>query len=351
MHVKYDACAIPHLHDPPLVRYTSLMQSKPLVTLGIVSYNRLNYLRALVSSARACIQYPNIQWIIVDGNSKEPGLREYIDSLDFIDHKIFMECTHAQAMNKIVELTKGDCLLMLPEDVQFIARGDWLEDMVDVALRNPGIGHIIFNYQRRSTIQRLFSKANLHLRWGAHRFYIPLPWPRRFNTYRSARGLEFYGLGNLREGICGSGIMSFTRTEVWRKLGPWRTTNSKVGNDSSLGAEDDMVMRFFSSGLKLETVLMSTCVNADLVTDSRGTKARVRGGNRRYGNYMKPTNGDLYYKVCEMDELKKLPHQGIAASFEDAVKSVGYDLPFDSAGNLLKLSTLDTTAEPYETIF
>ena len=49
--------------------------SAPLVTIGVVSYNRLHYLRALMESARECAQYPRVQWILVDGNSVEPGLR------------------------------------------------------------------------------------------------------------------------------------------------------------------------------------------------------------------------------------------------------------------------------------
>lgn len=324
----------------------------PLVTIGVVSFNRLNYLRALMSSARECIDYPNLQWIVVDGNSREPGLREYVESLDFVQHKIFMDCTHAEAMNRIVSEAKGECLLLLPEDVQFIVKGDWLKDMVDVALNNEKVGHVIFNYQRRSTIQRLFGNAHLHIRFGRHRRFLKLPFPRRPNIYRSSRGLEFFGLGNLREGICGSGIMSFTRTEVWRTLGPWRTTNTKVGNDSSLGAEDDMVYRYFQSGLNLETVLMRYCVNGDIVTDMRGTKARVRGGDKRYGNYMRAHGGDLYYRILGWDELKRrFSSKFPAPSFEDVVEPIGFALPFDQEGNLLKLGALDTSAEPFEKIF
>jgi glycosyltransferase involved in cell wall biosynthesis len=323
----------------------------PLVTVGVVSYNRLRYLRALMTSARECLRYPNLQWIVVDGESREAGLREYVESLDFVQHKIFRTCTHAEAMNIIVAEAKGECLLMLPEDVQFIARGDWLRDMAEVAIANPRVGHVIFNYQRRSTIRRLFGNAHLRLRLGNHHRLVPLPFRRPYRTYRTSRGAEFFGLGNMREGICGSGIMSFTRTEVWRRLGPWRTTNANVGNDSSLGAEDDMVARFFASGMDLETVLMRYCVNADIVTDMRGTKARVRGGNRRYGNYMAPRSGDLYYKIFDGSELPAR-FGGIhpAPGFEDVVEPIGYELPYDAGGNLLKTGALDTATEPYELI-
>src|SRR5207237_240864 len=47
--------------------------STSVVTIGVVSYNRLHYLRALMESARECVRYPDVQWIVVDGNSVEPG--------------------------------------------------------------------------------------------------------------------------------------------------------------------------------------------------------------------------------------------------------------------------------------
>ena len=328
------------------------MQELPLITIGVVSFNRLRYLKALMTSARECIQYPNLQWIIVDGNSREPGLREYIERLDFVQHKIFKTCTHAEAMNTIVAEAKGECLMILPEDVQFVVRGDWLRDMADVALRNEKVGQVSFNFQRRLTIRRLFTNAHLHLRLGHHRKYVKLPFPRRPNVYRSERGLEFFGMGNMREGICGSGIMSFMRTEVWRQLGPWRTTNAKVGVDSSLGAEDDMVLRYFQSGLDLENVLMRYCVNADIVTDMRGSKARVRGGNKRYGRYLAPTGGDIYYRLLDWEEMPRR-FSGIhpAPGFEDVIEPIGFELPFDREGNLLKDGSLDPDREPFELIF
>ncbi len=38
----------------------------------------------------------------------EPGLREYVESLDFVQHKIFEDCPHPEAMNVILELAQGE---------------------------------------------------------------------------------------------------------------------------------------------------------------------------------------------------------------------------------------------------
>jgi hypothetical protein len=39
--------------------------SAPLVTIGVVSYNRLHYLRALLESSSECALYPGVQCILV----------------------------------------------------------------------------------------------------------------------------------------------------------------------------------------------------------------------------------------------------------------------------------------------
>src|SRR5919197_796141 len=129
----------------------------PLVTIGVVSYNRLHYLRALMESARECVRYPRVQWILVDGNSVEPDLRNYVESLDFVGEKVFRECTQVEAMNEIVERAEGEYLMMLPEDVQFVRRGAWLADMVELVRDHPEVGHVQFDAQRRPTLARHFA--------------------------------------------------------------------------------------------------------------------------------------------------------------------------------------------------
>lgn len=315
------------------------MSSPPLVTIGILSYNRLRYLRVLVDSARECIRYPNVQWVLVDGASVEPGLREYVEGLDFLDELVVEPCTHAEALNRVLELARGDYLMILPEDVQFIVRGGWLADLVELVGTEPGVGHVCFDVQRRGTIHRNFVATSL-------------PFVRRrFRRYRTESGREFLGYGDRRDGVNGAGIMSFCRTEIWRTLGPWRTTEElAVSNDSSLGGERDMELRYQRSGLELEAVMMRYPVAADVVTDPRGTKARVRAGNRRYGRYAPPPDGRFYYRVWDDSELdERFARFQPAPGFEDYVEPLGFALPLDSEGNLLKVSVIDEQ-EPYELV-
>ena len=322
------------------------MTSDPLVTIGVVSYNRLHYLRALVESARRCIEYPNLQWIVVDGNSVEPGLRDYVESLDFLDHAVFADCSHPEAMNTILELTEGDFLLMLPEDVQFIVRGDWLRDFVRVASR-PNVGHVQFDAQRRRTLQRHFVETRAVVRGRELHIPIVRRRPRRIVT---ESGRTFLGYGGRREPVGAAGIVTFVRTEIRRTLGPWRTSGTATSKqDSSLGAEVDMLRRWRASGLALEAYLARIPVAADIVTDPRGTKARIRFGNRRYGRYAPPFDGDLYYRIWEEGDLGRFRDDEPAVAFEDIVEPLGFALPLDEGGNLLKTNVV-TDDEPYEIV-
>lgn len=315
-----------------------------LVTVAVVSYNRLHYLRALIASARECLQYPALQWIVVDGGSVEPGLRDYLESLDFVDEKVFRPCSHADAMNEIVERARGEFVLMLPEDVQFVRRGPWLADMVEIASR-PDVGHVQFDAQRRQTLRRHFVERPLRLR--GRRVPGLRASPRRL---RAASGAEFLGYGAARDSVGAAGIVTFVRTEIRRALGPWRT-NQKLATmqDSGVGAEADMIERASRADLGLEAFLMRIPAAADIVTDPRGTKARIRSGNRRYGLYAPPPEPPFYYRIWGEEEVGRFGTYDPAPSFEEFVEPRGFELPLDEQGNMLKTNVI-TEHEPYELI-
>jgi hypothetical protein len=139
-------------------------------------------------------------------------------------------------------------------------------------------------------------------------------------------------------GICGSGIPSLTRTDVWRQLGPWKTTTSSEANliDSSLGAEDDMVLRFFKHGAPLQMAYMVKPVAADILTDPTGCKAKVRG-NRRNGVYLPPPEGTVYYKIFDTTTIPD-PPGNFPISFMEGVSPIGFTIPTDPNGDPLKSS-------------
>lgn len=308
----------------------------PLVTIGVLSWNRLHYLRATLESARRCIQYPNLQWIVVDNCSTETGLAAYLKSCDWIDELVFLQSDHVTAMNEIVARARGEVLLLWPDDMQFIVEGDWMSACVEALLENRWLGSLGLNCLRRTTLQKKFQTPAwkelrsivAEARWFGGQFRVP----RRVQT---SHGLDFYTFGWREEGVVGSGIPSLTRTEVWKTLGPWKAPGAADLTDSSGGGEDEMTERWRRSGHAWQRVAPYIPVAADILTDSLGTKAKVRK-NIRYGVYAPPVESPFYYQILSQAEARQIPTRGLPLAFEELVRPLGFPLPLDSAGNLLK---------------
>ncbi len=313
------------------------MTPLPRITVAFLSWNRLHYLRATVESARRCIQYPDIEWIISDNESREPGLRTYIDQLDWIPNKWSREQTHAAAMNEIVQRASGKYLVLWPDDVQFVVEGDWMARLVQTLENNPWIGSTGLNFLRRKTYRRLLGAPRAQESVG-----IIAEAVRRRRAFRLPRRISgpeaLVSCGWRIPGVVPSGIPSLTRLECWKKLGPWKTRGAAQSNliDSSLGAEDDMIERFQNSGFNWQQALLMRPVAADIINDELGCKAKIRGG-KRHGIYTPPKAGPFYYDILSEASLSAI-EQGYPLCFEETVRPIGFTLPCDSEGNLLKSS-------------
>jgi hypothetical protein len=120
-------------------------------------------------------------------------------------------------------------------------------------------------------------------------------------------------------------------------MGDWRAREKRTEQnliDSSLGAEADMVQRFYERGEPLQQAVLSCSVAADIVTDPIGSKAKVRKG-KRFGVYLPPPCMPYYYKITEEVDLD-FRKPDIPLSFEECVIPLGFHLPMDCKGNLLK---------------
>ena len=309
----------------------------PRITIAILSWNRLHYLRATLESARRCIHYPNIEWIVVDNMSIEPGLRDYLDSLDWLDHLVYKKQTHAEAMNQIVEMATGEYLVIWPEDVQFVIEGDWMADVVELLQQNTDIGSVCLDYMRKVTIDSLLRPKWIK-NWRLIKKEISsfgLSFRRGREIYSSS-GLKAFTFGWQKPGICGSGIPSITPIQVWRDLGPWKTTvpDGTQSVDSSLGAEEDMVYRFFNRNRHLQGAALWAPVAADIITDPLGCKAKVRG-NYRYGVYMPPPVPPYYYQI-HSEDIRHPNSSSDPTNFSDGVKPLGFAIPHDAHGDRCK---------------
>ena len=129
----------------------------PLVTIAFLSWNRRHYLRATLESARRCIVYPELEWIVSDNESEEPGLRDYLENQTWLSRRIYRKQSHAEAMNQIVAEARGTYLLLWPDDAQFMIAGPWLSDLVEILEAHADIGSVTLDALRRQSLRRVFA--------------------------------------------------------------------------------------------------------------------------------------------------------------------------------------------------
>jgi hypothetical protein len=319
----------------------------PLITIGVVSCNRFYYLRALLESAKLCVTYPNVQWIVVDNASVEPGLVDYLKTQTFIDSLILREerspkSEHPEALNIITEQAKGEYIIILSDDVQFI-RKNWEWDIINILNKYQEVTSVSLSALRKVTLERYFKGITYerfkHIAYDIkHRRVV-----RAQRSFKTDKGEIFRSFGYMREPIDGVGMLIASRTFLWKELGPWKTNAAASDSiDSSAGGEADMLKRAIAYKVKGHMVTPIEPVIATIVTDSEGLNARVRN-NTRFGKYL-PPHGNLYYEINDKLET----HTDFPFSFESAVAPIKFELPLDKAGNLIKGSVNFTIANEIE---
>jgi len=244
----------------------------------------------------------------------------------------------------LVEMATGQYILIWPEDVQFITRGGWLKDLVEILEENPDIGGVGLDAQRLCTLNRAFRPGlwDRFSRFRSELFRFGWRKMRRQRKITNSGGFCLWTYGSFGDGIVGSGIPSLTRTAIWQELGPWRVAKPKARLiDSSLGAEDDMIDRVREKELCLQLATPQVPLAADIINDEFGCKAKFRKGVR-YGNYTPPPHGDLiYYEIKSYKDRLKSICDNRPQSFSECVVPLGFDIPKDTAGDRLKASFND----------
>jgi hypothetical protein len=300
----------------------------PLVTIGIIGCNRLHYMRALIDSARECIEYDNLEWIIYDNASVEDGMSRYLDSLTFVDDLVLRKernpaTEHITAMNEIVAKAKGEYLIMMPDDMQFVLKGNWLKDFVELAESNNQVGSIVLNAQRHTTLQKFFKHSALE----------KMIHPPRQRKYRTSSGSKFVGYGKTKAGINPASIGTITKTSIWRELGEWKASGKQSQQDSTGGGEDGMLIRYWNSGMKLDRVLPQVTPSVSIFAGPQNDQAYVRG-NRRYATYMAPPQGQYYYLLLEEKESTKWLDVYPSVSYENLAEPLDFDQRMEDDFNL-----------------
>jgi len=293
------------------------------VTFGIVSCNRLFYLKSCVESLLDTTKdYSEKELIVVDNASVESGMNHYLSELETRNIQVIRKATRdpsnefARGLNTIIEKSTGEYICLLQGDMQFVLPG-WLRDVIQFyELNKDVVGSVILDAQRKIT------HARNDLR--------PFPEERQ----PASKSNRFFA-DLSREPVSPAADALFSR-EIIEKIFPWSENN--LNHEGGMDSENEMryrVKRMIQEGRMKQyvTALSSVPQSIAIYTDSRGTQGRVRG-NRRYGDYWqaKDENGWKYYDyIKEKDFNLDYPN-----SIENVANPMGFSKFLDSNGNWLK---------------
>ena len=125
----------------------SLLETKPLISIIIPTFNAVNLLQQNLTSIEALSTYPNYEIIIVTNNlDKKSEMRKFLSTLK---HRVYIfesEYSFSSINNFAVTKAMGDYLLFLNDDMQIISK-NWLEALLKLALqKNVGAvgGKLLF---------------------------------------------------------------------------------------------------------------------------------------------------------------------------------------------------------------
>jgi hypothetical protein len=288
------------------------------VSFGIINHNRLFYLKSCAESLmKSVADYPDTEFICIDDNSKEPGTKEYLKSLedrgwvvvnqqDYRDDpknniKQIKDVIDAfsESLNIFNNLATGELIVPLQGDTQFI-RKNWLSDYVSLFKERDDVFNIMLDAQRKVRLKNCsFNKTKIN---------------NSIFAIQSGRII----------GGAGDCVM---RKEYVDEMGGWH-----VGLENN--AEDIFTLMANNIFPDKKPYCPWLPVSIAIYTDPRGTNGRVRG-NKRYGLYWEALKDDMYYEWLDESSLEKSENHPY--SIEDVVMANGeWKLPIDENGNWKK---------------
>jgi GT2 family glycosyltransferase len=150
----------------------------PRVAVVIPTRNALDLLRPCVASLRGKTSYPNYSLVIIDNQSDDPALHEYLrterrhGTFDVFEYP--RPFNHSQMHNELISQLAADFVVLVNNDVQVLS-DRWLEQMIATVQLSPdvaGVGALLRypdgSVQHGGVILGLFGVAG-----HAHRFLAP----------------------------------------------------------------------------------------------------------------------------------------------------------------------------------
>lgn len=291
------------------------------LTIGIISCNRLKYLKSLIESLK-CLKPENskhnIEIIAVDNGSKEDGLKEYLElekTNGFID-KLFLReerdwCNDEyHAKNIIIEESSHDILFFLQDDISFIGTLDFLKQAYECFINCEALCLDVCGV-RTTTI---FRKIDYSKQYVYNNF-----------KYWGTKNNHFQTIGLFKKKVfdkCG-------KYPVGKKFSAW-----KWKDNDSIQQEDyySYLVNMEFNKTKIITILAHVPLIITIWNDPRGGYAFVRE-NKRYGHYIDPPDhSNLYYKHLTIEEINKLMDYRFPSGFTAIAQPIGWTYAKDTKG-------------------
>lgn len=292
--------------------------SNYITTIGVTSFNRFKYLKALMNSL-SDLSRDKFYFILVDNCSEEFGLQEYVRELqeNSVVHKSFLRSPKERnwtndeyiAKNIIIKNAPTETILFLQDDLQFIANEETLESIVSDFESLPGFCLELNGVRKISNYNKFISKRTLEGKSGL-KYWAPDD--NHFQT------------------------MGLFKKQVFKIFGEypveWPQSQDYWGKSEDV--YDSMIKN------KFPNVQLNITAQAPLFlpvwNDIRGGYAFIRG-DRRYGQYSDPPDSSgLYYQRLTSEKYKDLNQQDFPISFPEIAKPIGWDYARDENGDQKK---------------
>ena len=215
---KQASVSISHVSQGHL-RTRHILRDHPLVSVVILTHNKLDLLKPCLNGLFGQTRYPNMEIIVVDHNSDELNTLAYLEEVSNQGKIRLLKYSgpfnFSGINNWAVGQAQGDVICLLNNDVEPITP-DWLEEMVSHSIRHEigAVGAML--YYPNDTIQHagiIFSNE------APHHIYTNLP---RGGSGYSNRGLLVQNLSAV------TAACLVVRKDIWNEVGGMDEENFPV---------------------------------------------------------------------------------------------------------------------------
>ena len=299
------------------------MKNEKITTIGITSFNRLKYFRALIKSLES-LPRESYEIIVVDNCSTESGLQDYIAVLEKenkIDKAVIRKPENRNwindeyvAKNLIIQNASCNSILFLQDDLQFVGTHEILSTIVREFSVLP------FPCLEMNGIRRCSNEG----RYRSNRGFST----DSGNKYWASDDNHFQTMG-------------LFDTRIFANLGDypvdWPLEKEYWGRSEDF--YDALVKKNFPN--KQINISCHVPLFLPVWNESRGGYAFIRG-DRRYGEYNDPVDSSgLYYEKLTEQKYRMLLEEDKACSFVDVASPLGWQYKKTEDGDQYKYSQRD----------